>query len=106
MAKNNIIFDGLYQPIPLRQQGYQEMPTAVREKSTMQEPAGSAGNTAFTDLSKSGGGPVIDIGVHVIDPLHFMFTLVSVTATTYDKITDYKTKGVSRWEALDTDNPV
>lgn len=63
----------------------------------------------FTDLSKSGGGPVIDIGVHVIDlTWHFMGKPrpVSVTATTYDKIGDYKTKGVSRWEALDTDNPV
>ncbi|HHZ14400.1 MAG: Gfo/Idh/MocA family protein [Caldicoprobacterales bacterium] len=63
----------------------------------------------FTDLSKSGGGPVIDIGVHVIDLTWYFMGKprpVSVTATTYDKIGDYKTKGVSRWEALDTDNPV
>lgn len=63
----------------------------------------------FTDLSKSGGGPVIDIGVHVIDlTWHFMGKPrpISVTASTYNKIGDYKTKGVSRWEALDTDNLV
>ena len=33
-------------------------------------------------------------------------TPVSVSATTYSKIGDYKTKGVSRWEALDTDDLV
>ncbi|MGB4156695.1 MAG: Gfo/Idh/MocA family oxidoreductase [Caldicoprobacterales bacterium] len=63
----------------------------------------------FTDLSKSGGGPVIDIGVHAIDLTWYFMGKprpVSVTACTYDKIGDYKTKGVSRWEALDTDNLV
>lgn len=60
----------------------------------------------FTDLSKAGGGPVIDIGVHVIDlTWHFMGKPrpVSIIAKTYNKIGDYKTKGVGRWEALDTD---
>lgn len=63
----------------------------------------------FTDLSKSGGGPVIDLGVHAIDVTWYYMgkpTPVSVSATTYSKIGDYKTKGVSRWEALDTDDLV
>lgn len=63
----------------------------------------------FTDLGKSGGGPVIDIGVHAIDLTWYLMgkpAPVAVSATTYSKIGDYKTKGVSRWEALDTDNLV
>ncbi len=63
----------------------------------------------FTDVSKSGGGPVIDIGVHVIDlTWHFMGkpTPISVNATTHYPLGDYKTKGVGRWKALDTDNLV
>ena len=61
----------------------------------------------FTDVSKSGGGPVIDIGVHVIDlTWHFMGKPepVSVSATTHYPLGDYKTKGIGRWEAFDTDN--
>lgn len=63
----------------------------------------------FTDVSKSGGGPVIDIGVHVIDlTWHFMGKPepVSVNATTHYPLGDYQTKGVGRWKALDTDNLV
>jgi len=63
----------------------------------------------FTDLGKSGGGPVIDIGVHVIDLTWYFMGKpepVSVSAVTYSKIGDYKTKGVSRWQALDTDDLV
>lgn len=63
----------------------------------------------FTDLAKSGGGPVIDIGVHAIDLTWYLMgkpAPVSVSATTYSKIGDYKTKGVSRWEAFDTDDLV
>lgn len=63
----------------------------------------------FTDLSKSGGGPVIDIGVHVIDLTWYLMgkpKLVSVCAQVHNRIGDYKTKGVDRWEALDTDNLV
>lgn len=63
----------------------------------------------FTDLSKSGGGPVIDIGVHVIDLAWYLMGKpmpISVSAVTYDKIGDYKTKGVSRWVAFDTDDLV
>lgn len=61
----------------------------------------------FSDLSKSGGGPVIDIGIHAIDLTWYFMGKpkpVSVSATTYKKIGDYKTKGVSRWIAFDTDD--
>lgn len=61
----------------------------------------------FTDVSKSGGGPVIDIGVHVIDLTWYFMGKpkpVSVTAAIANKIGDYQTKGVSRWTAFDTDN--
>jgi predicted dehydrogenase len=61
----------------------------------------------FTDLSKAGGGPAIDIGVHVIDLTWYFMGKpkpVSISAATYNKIGDYKTKGVSRWTAFDTDD--
>ncbi len=61
----------------------------------------------FTDLSKSGGGPVIDIGVHVIDLTWYFMGKpkpLSVSATVHNKIGDYQTKGVGRWTAFDTDN--
>lgn len=60
----------------------------------------------FTDTAKSGGGPVIDIGVHAIDCAWFMLGRpkpVRVSASTSYAIGDYKTKGVSRWVALDSD---
>lgn len=63
----------------------------------------------FTDAEKSGGGPLIDIGVHVIDLTWYFMGKpkpVSVVASTYAKFGDYKTKGVDRWVALDHDNPV
>jgi predicted dehydrogenase len=63
----------------------------------------------FTNLSKSGGGPVIDIGVHVIDLTWYFMGKpkpIAVSACAYNKIGDYKTKGVSRWRALDTDDIV
>ena len=63
----------------------------------------------FTDLSKSGGGPVIDIGVHIIDLTWYFMGKpkpISVSATVHKKIGNYKTKGVSRWMAFDTDNLV
>jgi len=63
----------------------------------------------FTNLSKSGGGPVIDIGVHVIDLAWYLMgkpNPIKVSALTYNKIGNYKTKGVSRWVALDTNNLV
>lgn len=63
----------------------------------------------FTDVSKSGGGPVIDIGVHVIDLTWYFMGRpkpVSISAAVHHKIGDYKTKGVGRWVAFDTDNLV
>ena len=54
-------------------------------------------------------GTVIDLGVHVIDVTWYYMGKpkpVSVSAVTYNKIGDYKTKGVSRWEAYDTDDLV
>lgn len=63
----------------------------------------------FTDLSKAGGGPVIDIGVHVIDLTWYLMGKpkpISVSAAAYHKIGDYKTKGVDRWVAFDTDDLV
>ena len=58
----------------------------------------------FTDLSKSGGGPVIDIGVHCIDVTWFLMGRpkpTRVSAAVSSAIGNYKTKGVSRWTALD-----
>ncbi|MFW5985765.1 MAG: Gfo/Idh/MocA family protein [Halanaerobiales bacterium] len=63
----------------------------------------------FTDLSKAGGGPVIDIGVHILDLTWYLMGKpdpVAVSATVHRQIGNYQTKGVSRWEALDTDNLV
>lgn len=63
----------------------------------------------FTDVSKSGGGPVIDIGVHLIDLTWYMMGKpepAGVCAVTHHAIGDYQTKGVSRWEAFDKDNLV
>lgn len=60
----------------------------------------------FTDTSKSGGGPVIDIGVHCIDRTWYLMGRprpVRVSATTSYRIGDFKTKGVERWTALDRD---
>lgn len=63
----------------------------------------------FTDPAKSGGGPVIDIGVHVIDLTRYLMggpKPVRVSAGVFSKFGNYQTKGVSRWEAFDTDNLV
>ncbi len=60
----------------------------------------------FTDTAKSGGGPVIDIGVHCIDRTWFLMGRpkpVRVSASISKRIGDYQTKGVSRWVALDSD---
>lgn len=60
----------------------------------------------FTDTAKSGGGPVIDIGVHAIDCAWYLMGRpkpVRVSAHTSYAIGDYQTKGVSRWVALDSD---
>jgi len=58
----------------------------------------------FTDSSKSGGGPVTDIGVHVLDLTWYLLGRpkpASVSATVHYHIGDYKTKGVDRWKAFD-----
>lgn len=60
----------------------------------------------FTDTSKSGGGPIIDIGVHCIDRTWFLMGCpkpVRVSASTSYAIGDFKTRGVKRWRALDSD---
>ena len=60
----------------------------------------------FTDTTKSGGGPVIDIGVHCIDRTWFLMgnpKPVRVSASTSYAIGDFKTRGVDRWVALDSD---
>ncbi len=60
----------------------------------------------FTDSEKSGGGPVIDIGVHCIDRTWYLMGRpkpVRISAMTSSAIGDYRTKGVDRWKALDSD---
>ncbi len=60
----------------------------------------------FTDTRKSGGGPVIDIGVHCIDRTWYLMGRprpLRVSAMTSSRIGDYQTKGVDRWVALDSD---
>ena len=60
----------------------------------------------FTDTKKSGGGPVIDLGVHCIDRSWYLMGNPRpkyVSAVTSYAIGDYKTRGVSRWRALDGD---
>lgn len=60
----------------------------------------------FTDTAKSGGGPVIDIGVHCIDRTWYLMGRprpTRVSAMTSSRIGNYQTKGVSRWVALDSD---
>ena len=63
----------------------------------------------FTDLSKSGGGPVIDIGVHCIDVTWFLMGRpkpTRVSAAISHAIGNFKTKGVKRWTAFDTGSGV
>lgn len=58
----------------------------------------------FTDPALSGGGPVIDLGVHVIDVTRYLMGSpqpVRVSAATYQKFGNYGTKGVSHWIAAD-----
>lgn len=63
----------------------------------------------FTDKSKSGGGPVIDIAVHFLDLTWYLMGKpkpVSVSATTYSPHGNFDIKGIKRWTALDTDSDV
>ncbi len=55
----------------------------------------------FTDRKTSGGGPVIDIGVHSIDGAWYLMGTpkpIRVSAQTFAPHGDYQTKGVSRWQ--------
>ena len=63
----------------------------------------------FTDRSKSGGGALIDIGVHNLDLTWWLMGCpkpVRVTGRTASYIGNFTTKGVTRWEALDKGNGV
>jgi predicted dehydrogenase len=59
----------------------------------------------FADSKRSGGGPLIDLGVHVIDQARFLMgkpKAVAVSAVTFDKIgMGYDVKGISRYKAAD-----
>lgn len=60
----------------------------------------------FTDSSKSGGGPIIDIGVHNLDAVWYLMGKpkpLRVSARTASYIGDFETRGVERWKALDSD---
>lgn len=60
----------------------------------------------FTDTEKSGGGPVIDIGVHCIDRTWYLMgnpKPVRISASASYAIGNFDTRGVSRWTALDSD---
>ena len=55
----------------------------------------------FTDKKTSGGGPIIDIGVHRIDAAWYLMgnpKPVRVSANVFNKIGDYQTQGVGRWQ--------
>jgi len=55
----------------------------------------------FTDKKTSGGGPVIDIGVHSIDAAWYLMGTpkpVRISARTFSPHGDYQTKGVGRWQ--------
>lgn len=56
----------------------------------------------FTDKAKSGGGVVLDIGVHVIDMTWYLMGRpkpVSVSGVTHRRIGPYETKSVKGWAA-------
>ncbi len=55
----------------------------------------------FTDKKTSGGGPVIDIGVHSIDAAWYLMGTpkpTRISAMTFAPHGDYQTKGVGRWQ--------
>lgn len=58
----------------------------------------------FTNRAKSGGGAVIDIGVHCIDRTWYLMGRpkpVSVSASVSNVFGNFQTKGVNRWTAGD-----
>lgn len=63
----------------------------------------------FTDRSKSGGGAVLDIGVHVIDLTWYLMGRprpVSVSGVTHRRIGAYETRSVKGWAATGAKNGV
>jgi predicted dehydrogenase len=57
----------------------------------------------FHDKKTSGGGPIIDIGVHRIDAAWYLMGTpkpTRVSANVFTKIGDYQTKGVGRWHGI------
>lgn len=63
----------------------------------------------FTDKSKSGGGAVLDIGVHVIDLTWYLMGRprpVSVSGVTHRQIGAYETRSVKGWAAAGAKNGV
>lgn len=63
----------------------------------------------FTDKSKSGGGAVLDIGVHVIDLTWYLMGRprpVSVSGVTHRRIGAYETRSVKGWAAVGAKNGV
>jgi len=58
----------------------------------------------FTVKAESGGGPVVDIGVHIIDLTRYLMgnpKPVSVFATTYKKFPEYHLDGRQTWDSSD-----
>ena len=54
----------------------------------------------FHDKKTSGGGPIIDVGVHRIDAAWYLMGSpkpTRVSANVFHQIGDYQTKGISRW---------
>lgn len=63
----------------------------------------------FTDKSKSGGGAVLDIGVHVIDLTWYLMGRprpVSVSGVTHKHIGAYETRSVKGWAAAGAKNGI
>ncbi len=55
----------------------------------------------FTDSRVSGGGPVLDIGVHRIDAAWYMMgnpKPVRVSAAASNRLGEFQTKGITRWQ--------
>ncbi len=61
----------------------------------------------FSDVERSGGGPLIDIGVHVIDVLWYLMgcpKVKSISGNTYNKLGNRKNiKNLSFYKAADYD---
>ena len=62
----------------------------------------------FADMKRSGGGPLIDLGVHVIDQVRYLMgkpKAVSVSAVTFNNLgLRYDIKGIERYKAADYSN--